>query len=164
MKLTVLLGSVFLLGVSPAFAQDDLGKTMFAVCMACHGPDGQGLPVGPQKMAPPLAGSKLANGDPGVFSLIVLKGIQKETQQYVGIMAPLELALDDAKLAAVMTYVRSNFGNKASAVTAEEVKGFREKWKDIKAPVSRAKLEELEKAAAPAAGGAAPAPAAPTGR
>ncbi len=155
MKIIPTLCSALVFATGHVLAQDDLGKTMFAVCMACHGPDAQGLPVGPQKMAPPLAGSKLANGDPSVFALIVLKGIQKETQQYVGIMAPLEATLDDAKLAAVMTYVRSNFGNKSPAVTAEEAKAFREKWKDVKAPVTRAKLDELEKASA------APAPAAP---
>ena len=150
MKTTALLCSAALFSAAAAVADDELGKTMFAVCMACHGPDGQGLPVGPQKMAPPLAGSKFATGDPAVFALIVLKGIQKETQQYLGIMAPLEAALDDPKLAAVMTYVRSNFGNKAPAVTTEEVKAFRAKWQDVKAPSARAKLEELEKAAAPA--------------
>jgi mono/diheme cytochrome c family protein len=61
-------------------------------------------------------------------------------------MAPLEAAFpDDEKLAAVMTYVRNSFGNSASVVTAADVKKFREQWKDIKAPVTRAKLTELEK-------------------
>lgn len=157
MKIATLLCPALVLTAAASFAQDDLGKTMFQTCMACHGADGQGLPVGPLKMAPPLSNSKLANGDAAVFALIVLKGIQKETQDYLGIMAPLEAALDDAKLAAVMTYVRSNFGNKAPAVTAEEAKAFRAKWADIKTPVTRAKLEELEKAAE----AAAPAPGAP---
>jgi len=130
-----------------ASAQDaaDLGKTMFMICTACHGPDAKGLDVGAQKMAPPLAGSAIATGKPEIFAMVVMKGIQKEDTKWLGIMAPLEASLDDEKLAAVMTYVRSNFGNAASAVTAEQAKAFREKWKDVKAPVTRAKIAELSK-------------------
>lgn len=124
----------------------ELGKANFATCMACHGADGAGLPVGPQKMAPTLVASKLAMGKPDVFALIIMKGIAKENQDYLGIMAPLEAAFpDDEKLAAVMTYVRNSFGNTGSVVTAADVKKFREQWKDIKVPVTRAKLTELEK-------------------
>lgn len=96
-------------------------------------------------MAPPLAGSPIATGKPEVFAMVVLKGIQKQDTKWLGIMAPLEISLDDEKLAAVMTYVRSNFGNSASAVTTEQAKAFREQWKDIKTPVTRAKIAELSK-------------------
>jgi mono/diheme cytochrome c family protein len=126
-------------------AQAELGKSMFMVCSACHGPDAKGLDVGPQKMAPPLAGSKIANGKPEIFAMVVLKGIRKEGTQWQGIMAPLEESLDDARMAAVMTYVRSNFGNTSSPVTPEQVKAFREQWKALKEPVTRAKIEELSK-------------------
>src|SRR5690606_20239579 len=88
----------------------ELGKANFMTCMACHGADGQGLPAGDKIMAPSLTGSKIALGDPAVFALTVLKGIQKENQDYLGIMAPLEMALDDEKLAGVLTYVRNSFG------------------------------------------------------
>lgn len=131
-----------------ALAQDELGKTTYTTCSACHAPDGQGLALGPtMKMAPALSGSKIANGDPSVFALVLLKGIQKDpaNKAIVGVMASLSTTLDDAKLAAVMTYVRSNFGNKSSAVTEAEAKGYREQWKDITAPVTREKIEELSK-------------------
>lgn len=128
-----------------ASAQDDAGKQAYMTCMACHGPDGHGIPVGPMKMAPSFTDSKVVNGDPAVLALVILKGIQKEGTAYAGMMAPLGAALDDAKLAAVMTYVRGNFGNKSAAVTEAEAKSFREKWKDINAPITRAKLEELTK-------------------
>jgi mono/diheme cytochrome c family protein len=124
----------------------EIGKANFATCIACHGADGQGLAVGPdKKMAPSLVGSKIAIGDPAVFALAVLKGIQKDPAnlQILGMMAPLEMAfLDDEKLAGVLTYVRSSFGNTASVVTPEDAKKYREQFKDIKAPVLRAKLEE----------------------
>lgn len=129
----------------------EIGKASFATCMACHGPDGQGVALGPdKKMAPTLAGSKVATGDPAVFALSVLKGIQKDPANtaILGVMAPLEAALDDEKLAGVMTYVRSSFGNTASVVTPEDAKKYREMFKDIKASVPRA---DLEKTAAEAA-------------
>ena len=121
------------------------GKASYATCMACHNVDGKGLPVGTLMMAPPLAGSKFALGDPEVMALAILKGIVKDPADttYVGIMAPLEAALDDKKLAAVMTYVRNSFGNKAPTVTEEQAKGYREKFKKIKNSVKRSTLDKL---------------------
>ncbi len=121
----------------------ETGKTSFMLCAACHGMDAKGVQAGPSKMAPPLVGSKIALGDPAVMALIIMKGIQKEGTEFIGMMAPLEAALDDEKLAAVMTYVRGSFDNKAAPVTPEDAKKYREQWKDIKAPVTRAKIAEL---------------------
>ncbi|MEO7097978.1 MAG: cytochrome c [Luteolibacter sp.] len=123
--------------------QMETGKTAFLTCAACHGQDAMGVAAGPSKMAPALVDSKIALGDPSIMALVIMKGIQKEGTTYLGMMMPLEAALDDEKLAAVMTYVRGSFGNKAPAVTVEDAKKYREQWKDIKAPVTRAKLTEL---------------------
>ena len=123
--------------------QMETGKASFMLCAACHGMDAKGVQAGPSKMAPSLVDSKIANGDPAIMALVVLNGIQKEGTEYLGMMAPLGAALDDEKLAAVMTYVRGSFGNKSSAVTPEDAKKFREQWKDTKGPVTRAKLAEL---------------------
>ncbi|WP_193212636.1 c-type cytochrome [Luteolibacter marinus] len=122
----------------------ETGKANFATCMACHGPDGTGLPVGDKKMAPTLAGSKVVNGDPAVFALAVLKGIQKDpaNTEILGVMAPLEAALDDEKLAGVLTYVRNSFGNSSSVVTPADAAKYRAQFKDIKAPVLRTDLEK----------------------
>ena len=125
------------------------GKAAFMMCSACHGADGKGLQVGAKKMAPSLAGSAVANGDPSVLALSILKGIKKEGAEYLGVMAPLEAVYaDDQKLADVMTYVRQSFGNKAAAVTKEDAAKFRAQWKDIKEPVTRAKIAELTNKAA----------------
>lgn len=122
------------------------GKAAYGMCAACHGADGKGLPLGAKKMAPSLAGSKIATGDASVLALAILKGIKKEGAEYIGIMAPLEAAYaDDQKLADVMTFVRQSFDNKAAAVTKEDAAKYRAKWKDIKEPVTRAKLQELSK-------------------
>lgn len=122
------------------------GAAVFPTCIACHGPDGKGMKPAPTMVfAPSLAGSKLALGDPEVFSQIVMKGIKKEGTEYMMIMAPLEATLDDAKLSAVLTYVRNSFGNKGSAITADQVKEWRAKYKDRKEPYSRAELAEFTK-------------------
>ncbi|HEX7260737.1 MAG TPA: cytochrome c [Luteolibacter sp.] len=123
--------------------QMETGKASFMLCAACHGMDAKGVQAGPSKMAPALIDSKIALGDPAVMALVIINGIQKEGAEYLGMMAPLGAALDDEKLAAVMTYVRGSFGNKAPAVTAADAKKYREQWKDVTAPVTRAKLAEL---------------------
>jgi mono/diheme cytochrome c family protein len=124
--------------------QMEAGKATFMLCAACHGQDAMGVAAGPSKMAPAIAGSKIVLGNPAEMALVILKGIQKENATYLGVMAPLEAALDDQKLADVMTYVRGSFGNTAAPVTLEDAKKFREQWKDVKAPVTRAKIAELE--------------------
>jgi mono/diheme cytochrome c family protein len=123
------------------------GQALYATCMACHGQDGKGTQAGPSKMAPSLEGSAIVIGDPAALALVLLKGIAKEKQDYLGMMMPLEASLPtDDKLAAIMTYVRSSFGNKSAVVTPEEATKFREQWKDVKAPVTRVKIAEVTKA------------------
>ncbi len=133
-----LVASVLVMNAS---AQD--GAAAYAMCAACHGPDGKGVAPTPEmKMAPSLVGSKLAIGEPEVLARIILKGIKKEDAKYAGMMAPLETIYDDVKLAAVINHVRSSFGNTASAdVTAEQAKAFREKFAAQKEPTPRAELE-----------------------
>ncbi len=47
---------------------------------------------------------------------------------YNGVM-PQQNFLTDSETAEVLTYIRQNFGNKASAVTGEEIKVLRNKLK-----------------------------------
>jgi mono/diheme cytochrome c family protein len=118
--------------------------TSFALCGACHGMDGKGLLAEtPTPMAPPLAGSKfVAAGDGELMASIIFTGIAKEDTKYLGMMAPLGSAMTDAQMAEVLTYVRSGFGNTAPAVTAEQVKIWREKH-DGKPMQKRAEIEKL---------------------
>jgi len=147
MKNLIITSLIAGLGIASAAAEENAaGKAAYMTCSACHSADGKGLPIGDKKMAPSLADSKIVNGDPAVLALVIMKGIKKEGAEYMGVMAPLEaLYTDDKKFADVLTYVRSSFGNKAAAVTAEDVAKFRTQWKDEKEPVTRAKLAELEK-------------------
>ncbi len=130
-------------GIDPAVMA--LGKTTFAMCAACHGPDGTGLKVGPALMAPSMVGSKVLLGDPENSLLVVLKGIAKEDMKFMGMMAPLGAALDDQKLSAVLTYVRNEWGNSAPAVTVEQAAAARKKFAAIDAPagVKRAEIEKI---------------------
>jgi len=122
-----------------------LGQTAYATCAACHGPDGQGLQVGPAKMAPSMTGSELLLGDPDGPLLVVLKGIAKENMDYMGMMAALGAALDDEKLAAVLTYTRNSWGNSAPAVTVEQAAAARAKYAAVDAPagVKRAEIQQV---------------------
>ncbi len=120
------------------------GEAAYAICAACHGPDGAGLDLGGgMMMAPALAGSPVVNGDPSLSALVILHGIEKEGTDFVGMMAPL--AMEDDQLAAVLTYTRNSFGNSAGLVTPEQAAEFRAQWADRTAPVKRAELTELTK-------------------
>jgi mono/diheme cytochrome c family protein len=101
----------------------DFGK----ICATCHQGNGKGIPG----TYPPLAGSEFANGESTRPIRIVLHGfkgkIVREGKEYNGLMAPWKDQLSDQQIADVLTYVRSSWGNKGAAVTADEVKAVREK-------------------------------------
>jgi len=122
-----------------------LGKASYAMCAACHGPDGAGIKVGPALMAPSLIGSKILLGDPDLSLLVTLKGIAKENMDYMGMMASLAAGLDDQKMAAVLTYTRNEWGNSAPPVTVEQAAAARAKFADVNAPagVKRGEIEAI---------------------
>ena len=97
-------------------------------CGTCHQPDGKGLP---EAGFPPIAGTKWVNGDPERLIKLTLKGllgpIEVAGKQYPGQvpMTPFELLLNDKEIAAVLTYVCNSFGNKASAISPDQVQKAR---------------------------------------
>ena len=95
-----------------------------AVCQTCHGVGGQGV----ARAFPPLGGSAWATGDEGRMARIVLHGMTGEIVRggvtYDGMM-PAQDVLSDEKIAAVLTFVRANFGNAAPAVTPATVAAVR---------------------------------------
>ncbi len=140
-----LLAALTIFASSPVWALEQ--PASFGLCAACHGMDGKGLLAEtPTPMAPPLAGSKfVAAGDGEVMAAIVFTGIAKEDAKYLGMIAPLGPAMTDDQMAEVMTYVRASFGNTASAVTAAQVKTWREKYNG-KPMQKRADIEKLVEA------------------
>ena len=134
------------------------GQSVFMTCAACHGANGQGLPTNPP-MAPALTKSKLVTGPPEVAATIVLKGIQKTDAKFLGVMLPLGGTLTDEQVADVLTFLRTSVAEtKASAVSTDKVKEWREKYQSITQPLSRSAYEkkaEMLAAASSAAGNAA---------
>ena len=105
------------------------GKARYdQVCGLCHGVDGLGKPG----QAPPLAGSEWVNTKgfqrlasiplAGVNGPLTVKG-----QNWNLSMPAMGAAMSDADLAAVLTYIRSSWGNKHGPVTADDVKAIRAK-------------------------------------
>lgn len=112
----------------PAVAQSQKPKTgpeVFATCTACHQATGLGLP----NAFPPLAASEWVVGRAEVPIAIVLHGMQGEItvkgKKYNQIMMPWGTTFSDQEVANVVTYVRSQWGNKAPAVTAAQVAAVR---------------------------------------
>lgn len=107
-------------------AQAAGGKAIFLLnCAACHQPTGQG--GGPY---PPLARNPDVNQvDSARLIEAVLNGrtgpITVNGTQYGGNMPSWRNDLSDAEIAAVLTYVRSAWGNGAPAVSADQVAAAR---------------------------------------
>ena len=92
-------------------------------CLACHQADASGVP----NMNPPLIKTKQVLGDKTALIKIVLNGLQGveiDGDSFNGVMAP-HPDLTDQEIADVLTYIRNSFGNKATAVTAVQVKTVR---------------------------------------
>lgn len=92
------------------------GKAVFAAqCVACHQATGKGLPG----VFPPLDGSEWVQGDARTVANLLLHGINGKITvagtDYSGAMPSFQ-QLNDAELAAVASYVRSNWSNKAEAI------------------------------------------------
>jgi mono/diheme cytochrome c family protein len=114
---------------APAAAAPDpkaIGKRVFStICGTCHQATGLGLPG----VYPPLAGSEWAQGPDERVIRIVLDGlsgpITVKAGSFNNAMPAFGTQLKDEQVADVLTYVRSEWGNNAPAVTAEKVKAIR---------------------------------------
>ncbi len=93
------------------FAQ---GENVYAAnCASCHRGNGQGLP----NVFPALAQNSFVTGAPQAVIDILLNG----RRGTMGRMPAWQATLNDAQIAAVITYIRQQWGNKAEAVTPEQV-------------------------------------------
>lgn len=101
------------------------GEKVYSIyCGTCHQRNGQGA----SGRFPPLAGTTWVTGDKNKLINIVLQGlegpIEVNGEQFNATM-PQHSFLANEEVANVLTYIRQNFGNKASAVTPEEVDAVR---------------------------------------
>jgi cytochrome c oxidase subunit 2 len=91
-------------------------KVYAANCVACHQANGSGLAA---MKAPALAGNKLVTGAHPALIDTVLNGRPNTAMQ------AFAKQLSDTEIAAVVTYARNNWGNKANEVQPAEVKARR---------------------------------------
>ncbi|GAB3641820.1 c-type cytochrome [Spirosoma arcticum] len=107
-----------------AVAAKPAGQAIYEqYCLACHQANGSGVP----NLNPPLRGTDWVLGDKTRLINVLLKGLQGqeiEGEFYDNVM-PAHDFLNDTQIADVLTYIRNNFGNKADAVKADEVKAVR---------------------------------------
>ncbi len=106
------------------------GKTVYLQrCMVCHQADGGGVP----KLNAPLDGSSSVNGT-NIAKLVknIVKGfndrVEIDGELYSNAM-PAAADLTDQQIADVLTFIRSNWSNKAGPVTTLQVKQTRSKLK-----------------------------------
>lgn len=115
------------------------GAQVFAArCQACHQASGKGL----AGVFPPLAGSPFVTGDAQLTAQIVLHGLSGPVEvlgtSYNGAMPAFASQLSDEELAAVLSHVRSQWGNAAAPLAAKAVAQARQRtaartepWKGV---------------------------------
>ncbi len=105
------------------------GKKVYdTYCLTCHQADGAGVP----RMNPPLIKTTYVLGDKKRLINIILKGFNESVEingDFYDNPMPAQPQLTDQQVADVLTFVRNSFGNKASIITAAEVKAMRPKNK-----------------------------------
>ena len=106
----------------------DAGKVVYMQrCLTCHQKDGGGVP----HLNAPLDGATaVVAADKAKLIRIVLKGMVDRVEidgEYYNNNMPPHSDLKDQQIADVLTFIRSNWTNKASAVSAAEVKAVRAK-------------------------------------
>lgn len=100
-------------------------KTYTQYCLPCHQADGSGV----AQLNPPLKNTEYVLGDESRLIGIVMNGFSEGVEingdTYTNPMPGFGTSLKDEEIADVLTYVRNSFGNKASEISAEQVKALR---------------------------------------
>ncbi|RQZ41724.1 cytochrome c [Burkholderia sp. Bp9090] len=112
-------------GPQPEGGQQAPGAGVYAAfCARCHGADGAGVPG----RGPPLAGnSAVLAADPTSAIRIVVEGARPApgTHGPVQRMPAMRGALTSSEIAAVVSYVRGAWGNRAAPVSEQDVRRLR---------------------------------------
>jgi mono/diheme cytochrome c family protein len=115
----------------------DMGRDVYKnVCQACHQADGRGQ----EKLAASLIDSTLAVARPEITTRILLNG--KEGS--IGLMPPVGQSFSDEQVAAVLTYVRREWGQAGTPVDPALVKQVRALTADRTRPWTNAELLALD--------------------
>jgi mono/diheme cytochrome c family protein len=102
------------------------GRQLYlTTCANCHGTDGKGL----SRFAPPLIGSEWVLGDEKRLSLILLHGLEGPVEvngkrydvpEILPVM-PSHSTMTDDGIAAVLTYIRNEWGNNGGTISRRTV-------------------------------------------
>lgn len=132
-------------GAAPAAAPTPvdplvLGKRVYNNCMACHQADGRGVPGN----YPPLDGSEWVAGEPALLAALLLHGLEGEVvvqgRTYNQVM-PAWQHLSDDQIAAVLSFVRSSWSNRAGTVSPALIAAVRDATSDRSGSWRAAELE-----------------------
>lgn len=100
---------------------EQLGEKVYREhCLSCHQANGSGVPY----TYPPLARADWVSGPQEYLIQMLLQGISGPfyvNGELFDDEMPAYDYLTDREIAAVLTYIRKNFGNQAGPVTPEEV-------------------------------------------
>lgn len=119
------------------------------ICATCHGATGDGIP----NVAPPLVGSAWVLQKTGETPIrIVLDGLSGPVTvgnhnyappEYTGTMPALRnnITINNGDLAAVITYIRNSWGNKAPAVSVAQVAQVRQATAQRQQPYAAVELQ-----------------------
>lgn len=129
---------------APLLQAQDGGQLYATYCAACHGTNGEGALNG---QFPPLAGSPWPVGTPDRSIKIVLAGLHGEVdvngRTWNLEMPPQGAALADDQIAAILSYVRGSWGNKATPITTDQVAGIRKATANRTQPWTQGELLKL---------------------
>ncbi|MEM9141519.1 MAG: PQQ-dependent sugar dehydrogenase [Bacteroidota bacterium] len=100
-------------------------RLYYLYCATCHQNSGRGA----SGRFPPIADTEWVTGNTERLIQLTLRGLEGSItvkgNTYNGVM-PQHSFLSDSEVAQVLTYIRSSFGNKASAISEDEVHTVRE--------------------------------------
>ena len=126
-----------------ASAAVDGSKMFSTTCAACHQLSGEGL----EERYPPLVASEWVLGSDARLVRIILQGLMGPVdvagQSFDGAMPAWGGVLKDPEIAAVATYVRSAWGNKAAPITAATVAAIRNATSSRKTPWTAPEIAQV---------------------
>src|SRR5690606_37754750 len=99
----------------------------------CHQDHGRDSPI-----AANLDGSHFVTGRPEVLARILLSG----KEGAIGLMPPAGAAMSDEEVAAIMTFIRASWSNRAPPVQPASVKEWRAAYAHRETPWTEKELEQ----------------------
>jgi mono/diheme cytochrome c family protein len=111
-------------------------------CASCHGQQGEGF----GESFPPLAGADWVEGEEDRPIRILLHGLQGQIQvkgqSYDSVMPAFGRRLSDREVAAILSHIRSSWGNEGEAIAKNDVREIREQHAGRTQPWTAGQLRE----------------------